>query len=365
MMESKTVEIRLHNLTKRFGDVTVLDNVNLTIGKGEFLTLLGPSGCGKSTTMRCIAGLEIPTSGEIYFNDELINNVPVHKRNIGFVFQNWALFPHLTVAKNISFGLELQGVSKSDTRERVKKGLELVRMPGLEDRYPRQLSGGQQQRVALARAMAFRPQVLMFDEPLSNLDAKLRKEMRVELKGIHDRLGITSIYVTHDQEEAMTLSDRVALLFDGKIQQLGTPIEIFNQPANAFVADFMGFENFIPATVASAQTGECSLAADSAVGELVMKNVLNPESFSPQEKIQVAVRAESVQILNGGGAPSENVFDGQIEEFLYHGNQTTYFIKMRDGNHPLQVVMVGAPDKSKGASIKLHIPPEALTPIKE
>ena len=364
-METKTVEIRLVNLTKRFGDNTVLDNINLTIERGKFLTLLGPSGCGKSTTMRCIAGLETPTSGEIYFDDRLINDVSPHKRDIGFVFQNWALFPHLTVAKNIAFGLELRHVSGADIGQQIKEALKMVRMPGLGDRYPRQLSGGQQQRVALARAMAIRPQVLFFDEPLSNLDAKLRKEMRVELKTIHDQLGITSIYVTHDQVEAMTLSDRVALLYNGKIQQLGIPTELYNQPASAFVADFMGFENFIKATVDAVEHDKGTMAVESEIGKLVLKGVKRSQDFSARDDIEVVVRAESIEMLDGREAPPENVLEGTVHEYLYYGNQTTYFITMREGVKWVQVTQVGAPTKDKGDPMRLFFPPGSLIPIKE
>src|SRR5512136_2802768 len=238
--------ITIKNLTKRYGKVVALDNVSLDIQAGAFLTLLGPSGCGKTTLLRCVAGLEDPDDGEIYIGDQLVFSydrgisVPSAKRNLGLVFQNYALWPHMKVDKNITFALEIQKLGKEQMDKRVKEALAEVKMEGYEDRYPREMSGGQQQRVALARMLAYRPKVFLMDEPLSNLDARLRMDMRVELKRLHFSSGATTIYVTHDQIEALTMSSYIAVMKLGVVQQLDTPDRIYRFPANLFVADFIG-----------------------------------------------------------------------------------------------------------------------------
>ncbi len=238
--------ITVKNLTKYFGDVKAVNDVSLTIEPGSFLTLLGPSGCGKTTLLRCIAGLEDPDGGEIYVGDTLIFShakgisLPPGKRELGFVFQNYALWPHMKVEKNITFALEIQGMSKEDMQERVKETLEEVQMQGYEERYPREMSGGQQQRIALARMLAYRPKVFLMDEPLSNLDARLRMDMRAELKRLHHSSDATTIYVTHDQVEALTMSTKIAVMKDGVLQQLDAPDAVYHYPANLFVADFIG-----------------------------------------------------------------------------------------------------------------------------
>jgi ABC-type sugar transport system ATPase subunit len=232
--------LSLSGLTKRYGDTVVVDGVSLDVADGEFLVLLGPSGCGKTTTLRMIAGFIPPTAGAIRLGAREVTDMPPWKRNAGLVFQSYALFPHLTVAQNVAFGLEMRKATKADIAPRVTEALELVRLGGLGDRFPRQLSGGQQQRVALARALVIRPDVLLLDEPLSNLDAKLRGHMRTELAMLHERLGKTTIYVTHDQVEAMTLASRIVIFHKGHIQQVGAPSEVFNRPANLFVAGFVG-----------------------------------------------------------------------------------------------------------------------------
>ncbi len=234
------VTVELVNITKRFGKVIAADHITLEIKDGEFFTLLGPSGCGKTTTLRIIAGLEKPDEGRVYFDGNDITDLPPYKRNTGMVFQNYALWPHMTVFENIAYGLKIRGLPKHEIRRRVNEVLELVKLKGLENRYPNQLSGGQQQRVALARALVVQPKVLLLDEPLSNLDARLRIEMREELKKLQKKLGITTIYVTHDQEEAMVISDRVAVMKEGKIMQVGAPQEVYRRPKNLFVATFLG-----------------------------------------------------------------------------------------------------------------------------
>lgn len=241
--------LELQGLTKRFGDFTAVDSMNLKAADGEMIALLGGSGCGKTTTLRMIAGFAEPTSGEILVNGKSVVSVPSYRRNIGIFFQNYALFPHMSVYENVAFGLKLQKLPKAEIKERVEQMLALAKLTGTEKRYPRQLSGGQQQRVALARALVTRPSILLLDEPLSNLDAKLRIEMQVEIKRIQKELGITTIIVTHDHEEAVSLADRVIVMNAGQILQIGTPQDIFDRPASPFIADFMGFSTFLHGTV--------------------------------------------------------------------------------------------------------------------
>ena len=264
--------LTLENITKVFpprggaGEVTAVHDVNLDIEKGELVTLLGPSGCGKTTTLRMIAGFEFPTSGNIILDGQEINSLPPHKREMSMVFQSYAIFPHLTVFENIAYGLNVQRLSKSVIKERVNKVLDLVHLEGYGDRAPTQLSGGQQQRVALARALIMEPKVLLMDEPLSNLDAKLREEMRTEIRRIQKELNITSVYVTHDQIEAMTLSDRIVVMNQGIIEQIGTPVEIYRFPNSRFVADFIGRANFVPGEVQ--EKNESNLTV-KALGEII------------------------------------------------------------------------------------------------
>ncbi|HBR29734.1 MAG TPA: ABC transporter ATP-binding protein, partial [Firmicutes bacterium] len=246
-------QVIVEDLSKNYGDKEAVINFNLILNKGEFVTLLGPSGCGKSTALNCLAGLLPISSGKIYVDEECIDDgvkrVPAEKRGFGMVFQNYALFPHLTVFKNVAFGLELKKVPKDEIKERVAKVIKMVHLEGYEEKYPGQMSGGEQQRVAIARCIVLEPSLLMLDEPLSNLDAKLRNDMRYELKDLHERLQVTSVYVTHDQQEALALSDRIVVMKNGRIQQTGTPEEIYSRPANLFVADFMGFRNIWEAQI--------------------------------------------------------------------------------------------------------------------
>ena len=238
-------EVIIKNAVKRYGDFTALHGVSLNIEKGEFFTLLGPSGCGKTTLLRMIAGFNSIEGGDFYFGENRINDVPAHKRDIGMVFQNYAIFPHLTVEENVAYGLKARKVDKKEIDRRVKEALELVQIAPLATRKPSELSGGQQQRVALARAFVIEPSVLLMDEPLSNLDAKLRVQMRSIIKKLQRRLGITTIYVTHDQEEALAISDRIAVMNQGRVMQVGTPSEIYAKPENPFVAGFIGVSNFL------------------------------------------------------------------------------------------------------------------------
>ena len=253
-------EVQLVDLVKRFGDFTAVAGVNLEMPSGEFFSLLGPSGCGKTTSLRMIAGFERPTEGQILLDGVDMAQTPPHKRNVNTVFQNYALFPHLTVEENVAFGLKYQKASKDETRDRVGKALELVQMTQFEKRRPNQLSGGQQQRVALARALILNPKVLLLDEPLGALDAKLRKRLQIELKALQEEVGITFIYVTHDQEEALTMSDRIAVMSQGRVEQVGGPKEIYESPATAYVADFLGVSNLMDAQAAGVGDGGCKIA---------------------------------------------------------------------------------------------------------
>lgn len=241
--------VKIQAVDKIYGDFKAVDHVTLDIKSGEFFTMLGPSGCGKTTLLRMIAGFNSIEAGEIYFDEQCINNVPAHKRNIGMVFQNYAIFPHLTVFENVAYGLKARNVPKHEIATRVEKALELIQISQLKERKPNQLSGGQQQRVALARAIVIEPQVLLMDEPLSNLDAKLRVQMRTIIKKLQRNLGITTIYVTHDQEEALAISDRIAIMQSGKVMQVGTPISVYTKPEHNFVANFIGTSNSLPVTV--------------------------------------------------------------------------------------------------------------------
>lgn len=283
----------LENLKKSYKDVEILKGINLDVEKGEFLTLLGPSGCGKTTTLRIIAGLETPTSGRVIVDGRTFSSpeerifVPPEKRNIGMVFQSYAVWPHMTVFDNVAYPLRIRKLGKQEIERRVKKVLGLVRLSGLEKRYPHQLSGGQQQRVALARALVMNPKIMLLDEPLSNLDAKLREEMRFEIKDLQRRTGITIIYVTHDQTEAMAMSDRVVVMKDGEVRQVGTPVEIYKTPVDTFVADFIGNANFI-APEKIEKRGNC--------WEIFFLNRKLTVAELPDEKIRVVVRPSEIGI---------------------------------------------------------------------
>ena len=318
--------LSLENITKIFPprggttEVTAVNDISLEIEKGELVTLLGPSGCGKTTTLRMIAGFEFPTVGKIILDGKEINALPPHKRDMSMVFQSYAIFPHLSVFGNIAYGLNVQKLSKSDIQQRVDKVLELVHLEGFGDRAPTQLSGGQQQRVALARALVMEPKVLLMDEPLSNLDAKLREEMRTEIRRIQKELNITSVYVTHDQIEAMTLSDRIVIMNQGIIEQIGTPVEVYRFPTSRFVSNFIGRANFVEAVVKE-QNGE-NLVVE-ALGKVIhLKNV--QQSFDAQDKVTLIVRPEMLRIKKQG-----ELFDGIIRRASYLGDVIEYDIDVQ------------------------------------
>ncbi|MBS7614187.1 ABC transporter ATP-binding protein [Candidatus Bathyarchaeota archaeon] len=334
------VEVALKEVTKRFGEVLAADNITLKVNNGEFFTFLGPSGCGKTTTLRIIAGLEFPDSGKLFFDDDDVTNLPTYKRNTGMVFQNYALWPHMSVFDNVAYGLKIRKISKEEAKERVQKVLNLVNLAGLENRYPTQLSGGQQQRVALARALVIEPKVLLFDEPLSNLDAKLRLRMREEIKDLQKRLKITTIYVTHDQEEAMVISDRIAIQNKGKILQVGTPTEIYNRPQSLFVATFIGGGSLLEGI------------ADK-VGEKIQVKINNsaiqgtPSSDEQRikegDKVAVVLRPENF-VLEKPRSTS-NQLRGIVEWTAFVGSRTDVRINMNERR------------------LLIHAPPDIMIPV--
>jgi spermidine/putrescine ABC transporter ATP-binding subunit len=307
------------NITKQFGDVVALNDVSLAVESGEFLSLLGPSGCGKTTLLRTCAGLEIPTKGRVYLEEKDVTYVPPHKRPVNMVFQRWALFPHKTVAENIAFGLVVKKMPKPEITRRIRAMLELVKMEGYEDRYPRQLSGGQAQRIALARALVMEPKVLLLDEPLGSLDLKLRKEMQIELINIHKRLGTTFIYVTHDQEEALTMSNRVVVMNSGVIVQDGTPSEIYQKPTSVFAAQFIGETILFKGVVEATNQKHCFVKSR----ELLLCCAARSD-ISVGQEVSVCIRPERVRIGCGPEDRMENLLQGRIVNTIFKGPAVHY-----------------------------------------
>ena len=304
--------LELTNLIKQFGQVRAVDSFNLKVERGELVAFLGPSGCGKTTTLRMIAGFETPTSGTIIIDDEDITNTPPNRRDVGMVFQSYALFPNMTVSGNVGFGLTIAKKSSQEIKSRVTEMLELINMPQYGDRYPSQLSGGQQQRVALARALALRPEVLLLDEPLSALDAKIRVSLRSEIRSIQKKLGITAIYVTHDQEEALSISDRVVVMYEGQMEQVGTPFEIYNFPQTAFVANFVGTLNAVEAVVIDPKAN--TLRIDG----VPLQAAKGLEQHQSGDKITIAIRPERFSFASE--QKKANILDATIENITFLGS---------------------------------------------
>jgi spermidine/putrescine ABC transporter ATP-binding subunit len=323
------MNIRLQKVVKKFGTMEAVSHISLEIRDGELFTLLGPSGCGKTTLLRLIGGFHKPDAGEIYFGQKPVAGIPPYQRNIGMVFQNYALWPHMTIFENISYGLKLKKIPRNQISTKVTHALKLVNLSGLEKRYPGQLSGGQQQRVALARALVLNPDVLLLDEPLSNLDAKIRIQVRAEIRKLQRELGITTVYVTHDQEEALTLSDRIAVIDHGKLQQIGSPRDLYAKPQNPFVADFIGINNLIPGEVNEIQGRREWMRVQTEVGSLICicEGLLNPG-----DKCMISVRPETASIH-----PTEikqenlNVLAGTINFASYIGNTIRYDVELPNG----------------------------------
>lgn len=323
-MNNLSISIDFDNVVKRYGDNTVIPGLSLNVKKGEFFTLLGPSGCGKTTLLRMVAGFNSIEGGEIYFNEKLVNNVPPKDRNIGMVFQNYAIFPHLTVGKNVAFGLENRKFPKDKIEEKVDEILKVVRIYEYKDRLPENLSGGQQQRVALARAIVIQPDVLLMDEPLSNLDAKLRIEMRNAIKDIQRDIGITTIYVTHDQEEAMAVSDRIAVMNHGEIQHVGTPQNIYQRPANVFVATFIGRTNLLEGELAPSNKGY-GLKLGKEYTEIV-DNLIISREIGDKIQVEVSVRPEEFIIEEIGRGIRAKILNS-----VFLGLNTHYFVELETG----------------------------------
>jgi spermidine/putrescine transport system ATP-binding protein len=310
-------DVRLDRVTKRFEEVVAVDDLTLEVPRGRFFALLGPSGCGKTTTLRMLGGFEEPTEGTIYLGDEDVTGLPPYKRDVNTVFQSYALFPHLNVFENVAFGLRRRGVDRGDVRQRVTEILDLVQLSGFERRKPRQVSGGQQQRVALARALVNRPQVLLLDEPLGALDLKLRKEMQLFIKGLQHEVGITFIHVTHDQEEAMTMADSIAVMNDGHIEQLGSPDDLYERPATPFVARFLGVSNLLEGV----SNGDGTVRLDD--GTVVRA----PAAAGRQGPVAVGIRPEKIRL----GRTDENALTGEVMERAYIGVSTQYIVSTPHG----------------------------------
>jgi putative spermidine/putrescine transport system ATP-binding protein len=340
-------DLQIKNLSKTFADVGAVDDISLTIEKGEFLTLLGPSGSGKTTTLMMIAGFETPTAGDILIAGESIVRKPPFRRNIGIVFQHYSLFPHMTVFDNIAFPLRMRKVEGSEITRRVKRSLDLVQLPDYSSRYPRQLSGGQQQRVALARALVFDPPILLMDEPLGALDKNLREHMQLEIKQLQRQLKITTVYVTHDQQEALTMSDRIAVMNHGRIEQLGSPEEVYERPCNRFVADFIGESNFFEGRVIDRKEDGWVLQTVSAL----RIGIPRVDQLQLGDNLQLTVRPERIIFPGEGSMPSHfNLYEGIVEEATYVGEMIRFSICVA-GGEVLCVKkqnMVGTPKFQKG-----------------
>ncbi|MBW1713564.1 MAG: ABC transporter ATP-binding protein [Deltaproteobacteria bacterium] len=336
----ESYSIVLESVTKIFGNrVRAVDDVSLAIQEGEFFSLLGPSGCGKTTTLRLIAGFEEPTVGRVLIQGKDVTQIPAHKRDTGMVFQNYALFPHRTVFENVAFGLKMRKVPKAETEQRVNEALNLVELKGFGDRRPSQLSGGQQQRVALARAIVIEPAVLLCDEPLGALDKKLRQAMQFELKNLQKKIGVTLVYVTHDQEEALTMSDRIAVMHDGQVTQIGNPLEIYNCPATRFVSNFIGDSNIFEGRARDRGQGRVEVATDDGVTLAAVS-----ESAVDQKTVTVAVRPEKVKLLSEGQT-SDTELAGHIESVNFLGDSILYRLALPSG----RLVLALAPNDGSRA----------------
>jgi iron(III) transport system ATP-binding protein len=342
------MRVFVQNLSKRFGETPALRDVTLEIRSQELFFLLGPSGCGKTTLLRLLAGFYQPEAGEIFFGDNPMTSVPPHKRNTGMVFQNYALWPHMTVAQNVAYGLEVRGIKAGERDRRVAEALATVQIEKLADRTPNQLSGGQQQRVALARALVIKPDVLLLDEPLSNLDAKLRLEMREEIRRIHAQTRITTIYVTHDQKEALSLADRMAVLHDGRVEQVGDPRTVYRAPANRFVADFIGETNWFPALVAAAAGGELQLKTDFGPFHATSR-----DGLTVGDKVWLGFRPEAVQM----GPNATNTLATTVTHVSYLGEIEQYVLELAGTSlkafeqNPLEI-------RKAGAALTVHVRPQ-------
>jgi spermidine/putrescine ABC transporter ATP-binding subunit len=356
-MQTSPTAVDLKNVTLAYGPFVAVKDVTLAIEKGSFVTLLGPSGCGKTTILRSIAGLVNPTAGDITIAGRRVNDVPIHRRNIGLVFQNYALFPHKTVFDNIAFGLKYRGVAKSLIAEKVARALEMVRLPGVAKKLPSELSGGQQQRIALARAIVIEPDVLLLDEPLSALDANLREEMRTELKLIQRQIGITTIFVTHDQGEALAMSDLVVVMNAGHIEQRGAPSDVYEHPASEFVANFLGNANFLDGQVVSATAGEILLQLAGGARLTVGGGTVHP--VKPGDKVRAVVRAEKIALTQADGSSEDrSALAGRIVDVDYLGALARYDIELADGQRLRALSSLRERAHAAGEAVQISIAPE-------
>jgi putative spermidine/putrescine transport system ATP-binding protein/spermidine/putrescine transport system ATP-binding protein len=325
--DKKKPMVQFKSILKRFGKVVAVEKMDFDIEEGSLVTLLGPSGCGKTTLLRMVAGLEEPTAGDIFIKGNRINDTPIHKRNLGMIFQNYALFPHKTIFENVAFGLKYRDVPKEEIKKKVTRALEMVRLPGVENRMPSQLSGGQQQRIAMARAIVIEPDVLLMDEPLSALDENLREEMRREVDNLQQMLGVTTIFVTHDQREALSMSDKILVMKDGEKQQEGHPEAVYNEPVNHFVADFLGHSNFIPGDVVDVNDRHVNVKVET--GDVLLAE--NKGGFSKGDPVEMIVRAQRFDAFpRNEFKPVEgtNHFEGRIKDRSYMGGEVSYFIEL-------------------------------------
>lgn len=357
--------VKFKDVEKRFGKVVAVQKMDLDIPEGSLVTLLGPSGCGKTTLLRMLAGLEAPTAGDVFIKGQRINDVPIHKRNLGMIFQNYALFPHKSIFDNVAFGLKYRNITKGEIKKKVDKALELVRLPGFGGRMPSQLSGGQQQRIALARAIVIEPDVLLMDEPLSALDENLREDMRREIDNLQQELGVTTIFVTHDQREALSMSDKVVVMKDGIVQQEGHPEEVYNNSVNHFVADFLGHSNFITGEVL---TTENNLTSVKLEDESVVK-VETEKNWPSGSKAEIVFRAQKIKLDTGSiqADEDENLFSGVIKDRSYMGGEVSYFVELKSGYVLHAISMVKSTPYRKGEEVTIRISPKhcrLLTPEK-
>ena len=336
-------DLEFRDVSKAFGEVNAVDDVSLQVRRGEFLSLLGPSGCGKTTSLRLIAGFEQPTRGQILLDAQPGGGVPPYRRNVNTVFQHYALFPHMNVVDNVAFGLRMKRLAPSQIEQRVHKMLALVELPDVGSRFPHQLSGGQQQRIALARALVNEPTVLLLDEPLGALDLKVRRRMQQELKRIHREVGVTFIYVTHDQEEALTMSDRIAVMNRGRIEQLDAPSAIYERPRSRFVADFIGMMNVLSGVVEGHDDNSVVIRAS---GGFLLRGVTT-QSLSKGKEVEVAVRPEKIRMSLQAPASADNCLEGRVSEIVYQGANTEYFVTLAPGSQLRVIAQNSNPREAK------------------
>jgi putative spermidine/putrescine transport system ATP-binding protein len=351
-------KLKIRELRKTYGSVVALSSASIEMPEGEFLTLLGPSGSGKTTMLMMIAGLVQPDSGEVWIDGKLATYAPPHKRDIGVVFQNYALFPHLTVFENIAFPLRMRGTPEAEIQREVKRVLELIQLSNVGGRLPRALSGGQQQRIALARCIVYRPSIILMDEPLGALDKKLRDQMKLEIKGLHKDLGITVVYVTHDQEEAMIMSDRICLMNNARIEQIGTPADLYFKPKTAFAAEFLGESNLLNASVRAIDAGNVDLVTAAGAS---LKAARDPENPLRQgQAVKVMVRPEMISVLQNGAA-ADNVVEGRLIDAILVGGVTKYYARLADGTElsATDLTRGPAPPPARDSTIRFGWPRES------